>query len=72
MQLIVLSADVIITIIYITIGSLRCISYFIAISEGLNLNFSWGTMPPDPPSFPLAPATHLKIHSAGPDHKAYV
>ena len=29
-------------------------------------------MPPDPPSFPLAPATHLKIHSAGPDHKAYV
>jgi len=48
------------------------IDAFIAISEDLNLNFSRGTMPPDPPSFPLAPATHLKIHSMGPDHIAYV
>ena len=67
LQLVVLSADVIIaTLYYYNLAVLD--AYFIAISEGLYLNFSWGTMPPDPPSFPLAPATHLKMHSTGPDH----
>ena len=56
-----LSADVIMKN-FMSLSLLAVLDAFIAISEDLNLKFSWGNMPPDPPSLLTLTHLHYPLH----------